>query len=335
MYWLITNRNETADGFGGGIADVTYWTAPAGADPKQKVSWTKLKDEHEFQTKLVIISNQFPHPLAVEPESQKHVTLLVHGFNDAWTDAMGLYQSVVANLYSVPDSLGECIAFDWPSKGSVLGYLPDRADARRSAQALSDVLSDLYDWLLDKQRAAAADPMNACRAKTSIIAHSMGNYVFECAMNYSWTQKNRPLLVSLIDEVLMVAADVDNDLFRSGEVVGTEDGEGIANLCYRVTALYTGHDAVLGASAGLKHFGKRRLGRSGLDPNYPVPDNVWEIDCTNLISVTGIKAHSAYFHPDESKCYPLMRSLLQGVDRSILVERKAVPSALVRQQRKV
>ena len=57
-----------------------------------------------------------------------------------------------------------------------------------------------------------------------------------------------------------LAADVDNDLFRAGESYGANDGEGIANLTYRVTALYTGRDAVLGTSAGLKHFGKRRLG---------------------------------------------------------------------------
>ena len=51
----------------------------------------------------------------------------------------------------------------------------------------------------------------------------------------------------------MVAADVDNDLFRSGENVQHGDGEGLANLSYRITALYTGRDNVLGASAGLKH----------------------------------------------------------------------------------
>jgi len=90
--------------------------------------------------------------------------------------------------------------------------------------------------------------------------YELGNYVLEAAMNYAWTQKNRPMLVSLIDQALMIAADVDNDLFRAGESYGANDGEGIANLTYRVTALYTGRDAVLGTSAGLKHFGKRRLG---------------------------------------------------------------------------
>ena len=61
----------------------------------------------------------------------------------------------------------------------------------------------------------------------------------------------------------MVAADVDNDIFRNGETVSHGDGEGLANLSYRITALYTGRDNVLGASAGLKHFGKHQLARSG------------------------------------------------------------------------
>ena len=64
-------------------------------------------------------------------------------------------------------------------------------------------------------------------------------------------------------------------------------------------ALYTGRDNVLGASAGLKHFGKRRLGRSGLDRTYPVPDNVWDIDCSSILNpaVGGIDIHSEYFAP--------------------------------------
>jgi esterase/lipase superfamily enzyme len=247
---------------------------------------------------------------------------------------MGLYRQVVDNLYTGPDSLGECISFDWPSKGYVLGYLPDRAEARQAAQDFAIVVGNLYDWLLMKQSAAAKDIQDAGRAKTSVIAHSMGNYVLENAMNFAWTQKNRPLLVSLIHEALMVAVDVDNDLFKSGETVQAGDGEGIASLTYRVTALYSGRDAVLGASAGLKHFGKRRLGRSGLDRTYPLPDNVWDIDCSKLIhpDVNGLSVHSSYFHPPESDCYPSMRALLRGVDRSVLVARGLVPQALSKQQ---
>lgn len=237
------------------------------------------------------------------------------------------------NLYSGLDSLGECISFDWPSKGYVFGYLPDRSEARKAAQDFANVMGDLYDWMLMKQYTGKADAQNACKAKTSVIAHSMGNYVLENAMNFAWTQKNRPLLVSLIQEALMVAADVDNDLFGSGEVVTAGNGEGIANLTYRVTALYSGRDAVLGASAGLKHFGKRRLGRSGLDRTLPVPDNVWDIDCSQLIAtVGGLGVHSSYFNPEESKCYGLMGELLRGIDRSVLISQGFVPSALTKAQ---
>jgi len=332
MYWLITDRNIEDSGFGGDFAPLTFWTAPVGADPTLKASWTQVSQD-QFRQQLVSVTDQFP-PSLTTPEDQKHVTFLVHGYNEAWPASMGLYREVVENLYTGPGSLGECMSFDWPSKGDVLGYLPDRAEARQAAQDFANVIGELYDWLMMKQAAAAKDVQSACKAKTSVIAHSMGNYVLENAMNFAWTQKNRPLLVSLIHEALMVAADVDNDLFKSGETVQTGDGEGIANLTFRVTALYSGRDAVLGASAGLKHFGKRRLGRSGLDRKYPLPDNVWDIDCSKLIhdEVNGISVHSSYFQPSESDCYPLMRQLLRGVDRSVLVAQGLVPQALSKQQ---
>jgi hypothetical protein len=112
------------------------------------------------------------------------------------------------------------------------------------------------------------------------------------------------------------------------------DGEGLANLSYRITALYTGRDNVLGASAGLKHFGKRRLGRSGLDRTYPVPDNVWDIDCSSILNpaIGGIAIHSEYFAPAETVCYNLMRALLQGTDRSVLINSDLVPAALSKVQ---
>lgn len=333
MYWLVTNRDFDSNGFGGNFSDVSYWTAPPIADPTAKASWTNVSKD-TFKAALIAVADSYPDPLKTAPADQKHVTFLVHGYNNSWSTAMGLYQRVVANLYSGPNSLGECISFDWPSKGDLMGYLPDRAEARQSAQDFSEIMSELYDWLVTKEVAAAANMNNACRAKTSLIAHSMGNYVFQNAMNFTWTQKNRPLLVSLIHEALMIAADVDNDLFKSGETVQTGDGEGIANLTYRVTALYSGRDAVLGVSAGLKHFGKRRLGRSGLDRTYPLPDNVWDIDCTNLINpeVSGIDVHGSYFYPNKAKCYDLMRDVLRGSDRSVIIAKGLVPPALVKQQ---
>jgi esterase/lipase superfamily enzyme len=223
-------------------------------------------------------------------------------------------------MYQGEHGLGVCILFTWPSDGTKLGYYPDRIDARNCAQDLADVLGDFYDYLIMKQNDAMAhpdDPEKICRAKFSMIAHSMGNYVFQKAMQLTWTRKNQPLLLSLLNQALMVAADVDNDLFKSGEGSDKSDGDAIANLSYRVTALFSGRDSVLGLSAGVKHFGKRRLGRSGLDRNYPLPDNVWNVDCSELFKPDEDDIHSGYFK--EPKTIDLMKLVLRGVDRTVLV----------------
>jgi esterase/lipase superfamily enzyme len=128
----------------------------------------------------------------------------------------------------------------------------------------------------------------------------------------------------LINQLLMVAADVDNDIFKGGEDIDKGDGDAIANLTYRVTALYTGRDQVLGLSAGMKHFGKRRLGRSGLDRTYTAPDNVWAIDCSSLIPADADNIHSAYFDSDAT--VKLMRELLRGVDRQVLKSEGLAPA---------
>ena len=121
----------------------------------------------------------------------------------------------------------------------------------------------------------------------------------------------------------MVAADVDNDLFDTGSA-DYSDGNAMSNLIYRITSLFSGRDAVLGASAGLKHFGSRRLGRSGLahrPPNSelgPQTDNVWDIDCSRFFpsSVEGMNIHSAYFHTEST--IELIRKVLQGIDRGVI-----------------
>jgi hypothetical protein len=105
----------------------------------------------------------------------------------------------------------------------------------------------------------------------------------------------------------------------------------VVNLTYRIIALYSGRNAVLGASAGLKHFGTRRLGRTGLAHYPPLvtqppsTDNVWDIDCSGLFpaTVNGMNIHGAYFETDVT--INLMRQVLKGLDRDVLVDRKIAP----------
>lgn len=323
-YWMITNREKSDKGLGPKLGERTYWVSDS-EDLHRLESWRRVPSTNSlsageaFMGLVLKETEGFAKQLKPEDhEKQKHVTLFIHGYNNTWDDAARRYQKICKALYSGGTSLGLCILFNWPSDGAPSNYLPDRADARAAAEDLATNLCRVFDHLAARQLAAVGDQKDACQVKFSVIAHSMGNYLLQKAMRIAWTRKNQPLLVSLVNQLLMVAADVDNDLFASGEEQAGGDGDAIANLSYRVSALYSGRDSILGVSAGLKHFGKRRLGRSGLDTQSPPPDNVWQFDCSNLISENSKNVHSAYF--ESAKTYSLMRSILRGLDRGVIVK---------------
>lgn len=319
-YWMITNRNVDASGLGNHRAEkLKFYTADNG--PIDQISsWTLLKDkgaikaEEIFSKALTAETSQFPKVDSMEHEQQKHVTLFVHGYNNDWKDAAIRYKQITDDIHTKND-LGICILFTWPSNGQTAHYLADRDDARASGPALSQVFNLLYDQAMKMQLLASRSNVT-CNAKVSVIAHSMGNWVLQNALKYTWERYNKPLLVSLINQCVMVAADVDNDLFAGGDAVGGGASEGMANLCYRITALYTRKDSVLGMSAGLKHFGKRRLGRSGLDREVAQPDNVWDCDCSTLFKPGEKNFHSAYFW--SPKIQNVLQAVLKGQDRGII-----------------
>ncbi len=320
-YWMITNRAFINGAPTGDVGTLSYWVSDLeGLD--QIASWTNVSAAN-FQTLLVGAADAFPDLAPGDHAQQQHVCFLIHGYNNGFADAAQLYRGMCQRLFSGPESLGLCISLDWPSLGSILGYEPDRAHARTVAADVATVFDALHQWLLGKQRQTADDPAQACKAKVSIIAHSMGNYVTQKALSTVWKRNNQPLSVSLINQLIMVAADIDNDVFdTTGE--DATDGEAVINLSYRVTALFSGRDDVLGASAGLKHFGTRRLGRSGLADRPPIAsdgtkrDNAWDVDCSSFFpdSVKGMSVHGAYFVTDGT--IQLMRGILEGTDRVAL-----------------
>ncbi len=329
-YWLISDRDKNGTGSGINSGGLTYWVSDGG--PLGEIGrWQKV-NAAAFQKLLAAAADQFPTLLPAQNEQQSHVTLLIHGYNEDFGGATAQYQAVCNRLFDGPNSMGLCVMYDWPSMGSVLGYEPDRSTARKCAEHLADVLSDLFDWLIDKQQAAIKDPTKACKAKVSVIAHSMGNYVLQKALAAAWTRKNQPLLVSLVSQLVMIAADVDNDLFDAG-AADFGDGDAMSNLSYRITSLYSGRDAVLGISAGLKHFGTRRLGRSGLAHRPPLvvqppqTDNVWDIDCSGFFApdMGGEHIHGAYFAT--AGVIDLIRKILLGIDRGVLVTTGATKGA--------
>lgn len=289
-------------------------------------SWTRLEGE-DFVKRLRAIAATFPptpamaaadagKPVLADEDHplQQHLSLFVHGYNNSWQDAVRRYAQIKADLFD-KRGLGALVLYTWPSNGSSAGYLPDREDARASGEQTADLFTTLHDIVLKNEVIAAdtGDPARRCRAKISIIAHSMGNYVVQKGLAVAARRLNSPQLITLIHQLAMVAADVDNDLFQRDNP-DASDGSMMANLCYRIGALYTGLDNVLGASAGLKHFGKRRLGRSGLADRNDVYDNVFDEDVSDLIVKKNI--HSAVF--DSPKAMDVLEQVLRGIDRKFL-----------------
>jgi esterase/lipase superfamily enzyme len=316
-YLMISNRNREGDSLGTDLSSLSFYSADANTDPTTlaKISaWTKVPRQ-AFITQLKQIADGFPILPEAQHEQQQHLCLFVHGFNVDWASSVQDYLQIKSGLIEGAN-LGQTILYSWPSKGNIAGYLPDREDARSSAPDLAQLFVDLNDYLVQKQRIAAKtdDPEKFCRAKISVIAHSMGNYVMQEALVAASKRLNDPQLVSLINQFVMVAADVDNDLFQKTQP-NDSDGSLMANLCYRIAALYTGLDAVLGMSAGLKHFGTRRLGRSGLADKTDVWDNVFDFDITWFLD-TQNSIHSAVF--DSPPAISIVRNILRGIDRNYI-----------------
>ena len=67
-----------------------------------------------------------------------------------------------------------------------------------------------------------------------------------------------------------------------------------------------------------------------MDRTYPLPDNVWDVDCTPLLPNganygESMSVHGIYF--TDPNIIALMRAILRGVDRDILVARGMTAAA--------
>src|SRR5438046_1121971 len=83
--WMITNRNVASSGFGTDRASkLTYWTAVDDAPADVFTSWTR-QTLPKFKDMLLGAIQEFPSPTPDgSHEDQKHVTLLIHGYNTPW-----------------------------------------------------------------------------------------------------------------------------------------------------------------------------------------------------------------------------------------------------------
>ena len=164
-----------------------------------------------------------------ERDNPKHIVFFVHGFNNALEDVV-LRCDLLAKTYGV-----EVVAFSWPANGGgvrgVASYLDDKRDAQASVVAFDRAMDKARQLLLDL-RASAIDSIIGeakkergarvnserfrervsamadadCPVRTTLMLHSMGNYLLERTLKSSALRGSLPLF----DNIAICAADVNN-----------------------------------------------------------------------------------------------------------------------------
>jgi esterase/lipase superfamily enzyme len=217
----------------------------------------------------------------------KDVVFFIHGYNTTFLDAVKTaYQ--IEKKYNV-----EVILFSWPSDGKLLRYRGDKGDAVASHLALDRTLERLSLYMNKYIRSSA----DVCGRGFSMMAHSMGNYLFKFLMKSSMYQGE----TLIFDNVILCAADVN-------EHDHTEWVEKI-QVRNRVYVTINEDDRALAASR-IK-FGEKQKARLGHVATGKKAPSVIYLDFTNA---SGVKDSHSYFVDAE----PLKNAHVKKVFHTIL-----------------
>ena len=254
----------------------------------------------------------------------RDLLVLVHGFNVSWEEAVATaaaFEAVLNRFDAQAESAANfqpvrVVLFTWPSDGAALpfaSYKSDRADARGTAGAFGRALLKLRDHLHQlgreaRQGSAAIQALRArlagapaaeidravarleatelCGQRIHLLAHSMGNYVLQKALQRVDEFSPGPTLPRLFDHLILAAADVDD--------TALEPGQGLPmahQVAQSVLVLHNANDVALKISDYTKG-NPDRLGQRGAARPQLLHQKVTQIDCAPLVS--GLTQHSYY-----------------------------------------
>lgn len=264
-------------------AAVTISVPPDSARTVGHVQWPASapgNPQREFVTTSASYIDKPAFNAAVTRAAQtghKKVLVFVHGFNNRFDEAVFRFAQIVHDSKSqaVP------ILFTWPSRGEVAlrAYTYDRESANYSRDALEELLAML-----------SQDPNIA---EINVVAHSMGNWIALEALRVRSIRMafaSRRGSFDKLKDVLLVAPDVDVDVFRSQiQRMGTYRP--------RIELFLSRDDTALDVSK-LLWGGIPRMGDVNTDEepyrSELARDNITVFDLTKL-KTSGDNAHSRAF----------------------------------------
>lgn len=180
-------------------------------------------------------------------KSRKNCVFFVHGFNQTFE------KNLEKSLSLEEEHDVKVVAFSWPAKPG--GFVTDEyKDAKMAARASVGAL----DLTLEKMGRYLKRPFNRsalkkCNTKFSLLAHSLGNYIFQnYATNSIYEGETR-----IFDNIVLCQPDVDNE--------GHCEWVNRIQASKRVYVTINENDFVLKWSD--INFQKARLGRTAINLN--------------------------------------------------------------------
>jgi esterase/lipase superfamily enzyme len=251
----------------------------------------------------IAIANGFPQ-----------LTVVIHGLANLFTTSVSELASVGGGLQQYAQYYGLVISFDWPSYDTIDSFWPPnyaplpysfppsttsgtiRGNINGSVQAFGTILQ-----MLDQLRQKLGVAVN-------VICHSEGNYMMMLGMYAEPVSQQ-----TILNQVLLVAADINNGALLPSSNTPSDTGQGaaIATLSQQVTIYYSSGDDVLPWS---KNFlaayhnpsYRDRLGLDGPSSYANLLPRTCGVDCSVVINDAAIQlvpqvppgtsAHSSYFY---------------------------------------
>jgi esterase/lipase superfamily enzyme len=212
--------------------------------------------------------------------SGRNLLVFVHGFDNSFENA--ITRAAFNREWFAGSGIAEAdtsvIAFTWPSLGKLISfplpwedYRTDQIMAGQSGFHLMTFLSRLQP-IIEGARAAGR--------RVFLLAHSMGNWALEAAVESWFSHGNGPAL--LFDEIILAAADERYDTFGFPEPGRLSS---LYRLGGRISIYFSASDEVLKVSE-IVNLGAERLGEDGprnrSDATQFPPSRYRMLDCATF-----------------------------------------------------
>ncbi|MGV6858484.1 MAG: alpha/beta hydrolase [bacterium] len=212
--FYATDRHGSSDAseiFNGERGEISFGVAQVGIPPRHKMgehespSLLKLETKPD-PAKHILIRNidsletgDFVTLLrdAVDRSPGKQIMIFVHGYNVGFREGIRLLGQFAHDLKFE----GPVVLFSWPSQGDLTGYTIDETNVQYATTHFSKLLKEMLEY-------TPAEDIN-------LVAHSMGNRILVRGL-LDLSREIPPKKLKLFKEVVMIAPDIDADVFRQG-----------------------------------------------------------------------------------------------------------------------